>query len=52
MPPRYNPGSAVMATVIVPAASAITRSVFESKAMSARLRLVIYAATRTPSSFF
>ncbi len=34
---------------MVPSASAITRSVLESKAMSASRRLVISAATRTPS---
>ncbi len=51
-PGPHNPGSAVMVTLIVPAASAITRSVLESKAMSARFRLVISAATRTPFSFF
>ena len=38
--------------MIAPSASAITRSVLESKAMSASRRLVISAATRTPSSFF
>jgi hypothetical protein len=32
----HNPGSAVIVTLIVPVASAITRSVLESKAMSAR----------------
>ena len=48
---RHSPGSAEMLTLMVPSASAITRSVFESKAMSASRRLEISADTRTPSSF-
>jgi hypothetical protein len=48
----HNPFSAVMYTLIVPSDSAVMRRVLESKAMSARRRLVISAATRTPSSFF
>ena len=40
-------GSAEMETLIEPSLSAITRSVLESKAMSARRRLVISAVTRT-----
>ena len=46
----HNPGSAEMLTLMVPSASAITRSVFESKAMSASRKLEISADTRTPSS--
>ncbi len=46
------PTAAVTETLIAPCASAITRSVLESKAMSASRRLLISAATRTPSSFF
>jgi hypothetical protein len=38
--------------LMAPSASTITRSVLESKAMSASLSLVISAATRIPSSFF
>jgi hypothetical protein len=48
----HNPGSDVIVTLIVPVASVITRSVLESKAMSARSSLVMFAVTRTPSSFF
>src|SRR6059058_5768397 len=44
----HNPGSAEMLTLMVPSASAITRSVFESKAMSASRKLEISADTRTP----
>jgi dodecin len=43
-------GSAVLKTMIAPSASAIKRSIFESKAMSAKRRLVI-SADRTTIAF-
>src|SRR3569833_2080074 len=48
----HIPDSLLTCTFSVPPASATTRSVLESKAMSASVRLSILASTLRPSSLF
>ena len=47
-----NSDSLLTEALMLPAASAITRRVFESKLISVSRRAVMSALTRTPSSFF